>query len=268
MSQQPPFDRGPEGGEGDQQQPSQPLPSPQYTQYPQPPMGYGSPQQPYPQQPQWNQPPPPQYSGQPVQYFIPPQQPKKSRTWLWITLAIIGSVVLLSCGLCALVIVTAHNATTRSAVITIGSTTGTTPTTLDTPTTYATIAKVGQTITVQDMSCTLISVHKLSADAYSSPKPGNQYIFVHVKLANNGPNGQDYNPFNFHVKSGSGNITDEDFTTSYTGNNQLNSGKLAAGGRVEGDIVFQVTIGDHKAELTWQPNYFGSSSDYAWNLGL
>src|SRR5947209_9237791 len=136
ISQQPPFDRDPEGGEGDQQQPSQPLPPPQYTQYPQPPMGYDSPQQLYPQQPQWNQPPPPQYSGQPVQYFIPPQQPKKSRTWLWIILAIIGGVVLLSCGLCAFVITSVQHAATPSAVITNSSsqTPRTTSTTIDTPT--------------------------------------------------------------------------------------------------------------------------------------
>src|SRR5438132_1402929 len=120
MSQQPPFDRDPEGDQGDQQQPSQPLPPPQYTQYPQPPTGFGLPQQPYPQQPQWNQPPPPppQYSGQPVQNFMLPQQPKKSRTWLWITLAIVGGVVLLSCGLCVFVITLTQHTTTPSAVIT------------------------------------------------------------------------------------------------------------------------------------------------------
>jgi hypothetical protein len=115
---------------------------------------------------------------------------------------------------------------------------------------------------------TLVSVHKLSASAYDQPKPGNEFIVVHVKLVNSGSNEQSYNPLDFHVKSGAGNITDETFTSSYTANNELNSGQLAVGGSAEGDIVFQVPIGDHKAELTWQPNFFGNTTDYAWNLGL
>jgi hypothetical protein len=93
---------------------------------------------------------------------------------------------------------------------------------------------------------------------------------VHVKLVNNGSDEKSYNGFEFHVRSGTGNITDEEILSprSYTVNNRLNSGKLSAGGTVEGDIVFQVPKGDHKSQLTWQPSFFGNAGDNAWNLGL
>jgi len=110
----------------------------------------------------------------------------------------------------------------------------------------------------------------LQADEFNTPQAGNEYIVVRVKLVNNSGAEVTYNPFDFHVKSGTGNITNTDFSTpqSYTANNILNYGTLAVGGSVEGDIIFQVPIGDHKAELTWQPNILGNEGDYVWSLGL
>ena len=97
----------------------------------------------------------------------------------------------------------------------------------------------------------------------------NSFIVVHIKLVNKGSNETSYNEFDFHAKSGSGNITDMEVPpTTYTANNQLNSGQLAASGTTEGDIILQVPVGDHKAQLTWKPSIFGNSTDYAWNLGL
>ncbi len=45
-----------------------------------------------------------QYGGAPPNYAQPSQEPpqKKSRKWLWITLAIIGGVLVLGCGGCAI----------------------------------------------------------------------------------------------------------------------------------------------------------------------
>ena len=41
-----------------------------------------------------------------------------------------------------------------------------------------------------------------------------------------------------------------------------------ASGTVSGDIIFQVPTGDHAAELTWQPNFFGAKAANVWLLGL
>jgi hypothetical protein len=90
------------------QQPQQPQQPP----YGQPP--YGQPQQPQqpPYQQQWGQQPPqdyaptqyvaPAYGAQPVPGYAPPQQPGRSRRGLWIALAIIGGLIVLSCAVCGI----------------------------------------------------------------------------------------------------------------------------------------------------------------------
>ncbi len=88
----------------DPNQPQQTEPSQQSPPYP-----YGEPQPPY-YQPQWGgQQPPPQYAqtqygapygAPPVPDYMQPQQPRQSRRWLWITLGIIGGLVVLSCIAC------------------------------------------------------------------------------------------------------------------------------------------------------------------------
>jgi hypothetical protein len=103
----------------------------------------------------------------------------------------------------------------------------------------------------------------------SRPGPGNEFVVVHVKIHNSNAQQTVYNAFDFHAKSGSGHVTGLEFPPStYTSNHELRYGQLDPGGTVEGDIVFQVPIADHKAELTWQPNIFGDPTQNAWNLGL
>ena len=90
-----------------------------------------------------------------------------------------------------------------------------------------------------------------NAGAYNSPNLGNEYVLVKVHLRNTSSNDEMYNTFDFHLKSGTGNITDPDSQTYDTSLNGLSNGTLAAnGGAADGDIVFQVKKGDHKAELT------------------
>lgn len=115
-----------------------------------------------------------------------------------------------------------------------------------------------------------MSVQHIQGDASNTPQPGDEYIVVHIKLVNKSNKAVDYNPLGFRIHSGTANITNMDFSPpqSYTANNLLSSGQLAIGGGVEGDLIFQVPIGDHNAELTWQPTYSSNPSDYAWNLGL
>src|SRR5947209_15841669 len=89
-------------GQGQPQRPDQPFGQPptQYT----PPPGYGQGQQPY------GQPPPgygqEQYRGAPPMPgpgYAPQQAPRKSSLrWLWITLAIIGGIIVLGCAGCAI----------------------------------------------------------------------------------------------------------------------------------------------------------------------
>jgi flagellar basal body-associated protein FliL len=252
--------------------PSQPPSNPNY-----PPYQQQQPNTNYPSNPQWpsqqpmypQQQPPPnyqQYPQQPMPLQQPPPQKKKSRALLWIVLVVVAVLVLGCIGSVIAVTSAARNAST--ATISTLATSVATTSANNTPSTSGQVAKVGQTITVQDIAATLISVKTLPNDQYSPAKPGNTYIVAHVKLVNHSSAEVDYGPFDFHVKSSSGNITDGDFTSSYTGNDQLNTGKLSPGGSVEGDLIFQTGKSDHKAQLTWQPSFFGNAGDNGWLLGL
>jgi len=145
-------------------------------------------------------------------------------------------------------------------------------TTQSTPTTSSnnnTIAKVGQTITVDDFSCTLVSVKTLVADEFNKPKSGYQYIVVHITMKNASSIQVSYNPFDFHIKSATGNVTDSSFSTpnSYTANNTLDAGNLDPNGSVNGDIIMQAPLNDTKAELTWAASIFSNNTQYGWALG-
>ncbi len=102
---------------------------------------------------------------------------------------------------------------------------GSTPT----PTVEATqtpiVGVVGDTLIWNDIYVTLIKVSKIAPDEFTQPKAGHQFIVVHLKIVNKGTAEVDYNPFDFHVKSGSGNITDEEccLPSTYTANNMLDS---------------------------------------------
>ncbi len=234
------------------QQPGSPFP-PQQPQQP-----YYQPQQPYGQ--------PPMYPQQPM---MPPSAPKKSGALK--TVLIVLGVVLVLCIVACVIISNVFNSAvkqTTTGTISNGNTSsGNTSTQVTTP---AKIGKPGDTITVDSVGCTFVSVKTLAGDQFVKPKAGNQFIVVHVKIHNANTQQATYNPFDFHVKSGAGNVTNEEIAppSTYTGNNTLNSGQLDQGGTVEGDLIFQVPIGDHNAELTWQPNFFGNSTQNVWKLGL
>jgi hypothetical protein len=191
--------------------------------------------------------------------YPPPQQPKKrNRALFWIgggclALIVLGIIIAVITGAIAGHVVTTTSSNTSSSS---SSSSGNQ------------VSKVGRTITLNGVQATLVSVKTYPGTAVDIPKAGNEYIVVHVRLHNTTDNEVDYNVFDFHTKSGTGNITDETFVSFVNSSDQLNSGKLAAGGSVEGDIVFEVTKGDHQAELTWQPSFYGNAGDNGWILGL
>jgi hypothetical protein len=212
----------------------------------------------------WQQPnpqsyPPPGYQQPGYPYPYPPvvQPQRQQPNWLLIILACVGGVAVLCCGgLLLLGILAAGNSATQGLA--------------STPTPAPTVARVGDTIVVDNVSCTFISVRRIAGDTYTQPSPGNEFIVVHVRLVNHSGSEVQYNPFDFHIESGSGNITDHEAVapSTYTANNELHAGALAPGGTVTGDLIFQAKVGDHHAKLTWQPDFFGNDTDNAWLLGL
>ncbi|MBA2288213.1 MAG: hypothetical protein H0W02_22285 [Ktedonobacteraceae bacterium] len=87
--------------------PNQPQMPPPY-QFP-PPPPYGQPATEYGGQQPYQ---PTQYAPPPVpSYGAPPPQPKKSLRWLWITLAVVGGLLVLACGGCGLTLYIVGNQT-------------------------------------------------------------------------------------------------------------------------------------------------------------
>jgi hypothetical protein len=130
-------------------------------------------------------------------------------------------------------------------------------------------AKMGTTITVDGVDCTPVSVKPLADDGFDAPKAGDEFIVVHVKLYNHSGSEQSYNEFDFHVRSSSGDITDPQVPPStYSANDELNTGNLTNGGRTEGDVILEAPKADRGAMLTWQPSFLGNAGDNDWLLGL
>ena len=103
------------------------------------------------------------------------------------------------------------------------------------------------------------------------PKAGDEFIVVNVKLTNNGVSDIDYYSTDFYARSSSGNTTAALFgpPSSYTSNNLLEiNGTIAPENSVQGDVILQIPIGDHNAELLWEPYWGNNSANNVWNLGL
>jgi hypothetical protein len=205
------------------------------------------------QQPPYQQQPP--YPPQP---YPPQQPPKRNNIGLIIGIAagVVLAVVLLCCGGILLLGALGNRVATTSQ----GNGNGTQTTSNRGP------AKVGDTITVDGVGCTLVSAAVFHSDnQFEQPKAGNQFVRVNVKIHNGSAQQVSYNEFDFHAKSSAGNITTPAFVSS---DNDLGSGDLAAGGTVSGNVTFEVPTGDHGAQLTWQPSFFGNSDANAWLLGV
>jgi len=119
-------------------------------------------------------------------------------------------------------------------------------------------ANVGDTITVDEISCTVLSVQGSS----NSIDPG--WVFVHIKLVNNSSSEIHYYATDFHIKTDSGSIIDG---VSEGSSFNMISGALAPGGSVDGIVGF-ILFDDHNAEMIWQPVGHSGDLSHIWKLGL
>ncbi len=130
-------------------------------------------------------------------------------------------------------------------------------------------AKVGDTITVDGVSTTLVSVKTIQpGDIDQAPQAGDSYFVLHVKITNKGSSTANYNEIEYKILTGAGSTDDTPVILSTEPSNALlGAGQLAAGGTKEGDLVYEIGTTDHGAKLVWQPS-FDQSLDNVWGLGL
>lgn len=116
---------------------------------------------------------------------------------------------------------------------------------------------VGDTVEAEGMMLTVLGVEKSPGAEYDTPKSGNEYVIVTVKYENASDKDLSYNPYDFKILNSNGQKTDTAFSM-LASDNQLNSGDLAPGGTITGDLVFEGPIGDEGLYLIYTGNIFKS----------
>lgn len=124
-------------------------------------------------------------------------------------------------------------------------------------TTYA----VGETANDDGKEITVTNVEKRQAGEYEVIKEGYEFVIVSVEIVNGSDEEINYNPFDFELKDGNGNITDSFGATSLEGiGENLSSGALAPDGNVSGTIAYEVPIDDEDLTLRYISNMFSNDT--------
>src|SRR3954471_19044150 len=118
-----------------------------------------------------------------------------------------------------------------------------------------TSAEPGQTITIDDVAIT--SAALVEGDSTIGPT-----LCTNVTTVNNGTDSQSFNPFDYKLQDPAGASRDATFVGSDT---QLNSGELAPGGTVTGDVCFDnPTAAPGTYALIYAPAFSFSNERAVW----
>lgn len=125
---------------------------------------------------------------------------------------------------------------------------------------------VGEKATFDDKSITITNVQRNydTGNQFAQPESGKEFVLVTVEIANNGKNAMDYNTFEFKLQDSNGVQQSESFTALSEG--KLNSGSLAAGGKVTGKLAYEVPKDDTGLKLLYQSYSFFSNKEITFNL--
>ncbi len=117
--------------------------------------------------------------------------------------------------------------------------------------------KVGDKISFEGRVLTVNSVKRnyVEPSPYSfTPEQGKEFILVNVTLENKGENTIDFGSYDFQLEDSNGVQRD----TAYVGavKNELNYGDLSSGGKVTGNIPFEVKKGGKGLRLIFNPSFW------------
>lgn len=95
-----------------------------------------------------------------------------------------------------------------------------------------------------------------TGNQFSVPKTGQEYVVVDVEIRNNGKNKISYNPFDFKIQDSQGNI---ESTGLFVGlDNPISSGELSVGGKITGQLGFEVPKDDLDLVLTYEVSFWSN----------
>lgn len=112
--------------------------------------------------------------------------------------------------------------------------------------------KVGETASFDNKSLTVTEVQRNydTGNQFARPEAGKEFVIVTVNITNNSDKTLDYNTFEFKVQDSNGVQQNEAITALSEG--KLNSGSLAAGGKVTGKLAYEVPKDDAGLKLLYQ----------------
>lgn len=103
-----------------------------------------------------------------------------------------------------------------------------------------------------------------TGNQFSQPESGKEFVIVTVQITNDGDGTLDYNTFNFKLQDSNGVQQSEAFSALSEG--KLNSGSLAAGGKVTGKLAYEVPKDDAGLKLLYQDFSFFDNKAITFNL--
>lgn len=127
--------------------------------------------------------------------------------------------------------------------------------------------KVGQVVKVGDTwEVTVNSAKKSQGDDFSKPDAGNMFVIVNVTVKNISNQEQDISSLaNFSFKAADGTQGQTAILTS--GVSPSPDGKVAAGDKVKGDLVYQVPASQKQFTLAFESDIL-SSGQTIWDINL
>lgn len=125
---------------------------------------------------------------------------------------------------------------------------------------------VGETATFDDRSITVTKVERdfQTGNQFSTPETGKEFVLITVEIRNDGKSTFDFNTFEFKLQDSNGVQQSEDFTAISEG--RLSSGSLAPGGKITGNMAFQVPAGDSGLKLLYESLGFFNNKVVTFNL--
>lgn len=92
---------------------------------------------------------------------------------------------------------------------------------------------------------------KTAIDEFEKAGSGKTYLIADVTLENVSDETKPYNVFDFRIQTQGGQVLDGAFATV---EKPLNSGDLVVGGRISGQIIFEVPAEKGSQYIIWKPN--------------
>lgn len=126
--------------------------------------------------------------------------------------------------------------------------------------------KVGETASFDNKSLTVTEVQRNydTGNQFARPEAGKEFVIVTVNITNNSDKTLDYNTFEFKMQDSNGVQQNEAITALSEG--KLNSGSLAAGGKVTGKLAYEVPKDDTGLKLLYQNFSFFDNKAITFNL--